>query len=100
MRLFAALATLTIFSATLPAQATTKAAEKATPKVAAIADDKAVAKAKDKAAELKTIPGVGEAYSAAIIKGRPYANKSQLKSLNVVPDGVYEKIKDKIIARK
>jgi DNA uptake protein ComE-like DNA-binding protein len=51
-------------------------------------------------AELKSIPGIGDAYSAAIVKGRPYANKAQLKSKGIVPDGVYEKIKDKIIAKQ
>jgi DNA uptake protein ComE-like DNA-binding protein len=52
------------------------------------------------AAELKTLPGIGDAYSAAIIKNRPYANKTQLKSRNVVPAGTYEKIKDKVIAKQ
>jgi competence protein ComEA len=52
------------------------------------------------AAELKTLPGIADAYSAAIIKHRPYANKAQLKSRNVIPVGTYEKIKDKVIAKQ
>jgi DNA uptake protein ComE-like DNA-binding protein len=52
------------------------------------------------AAELKTLPGIADAYSAAIIKNRPYANKAQLKSRNVIPPGTYEKIKDKVIAKQ
>jgi competence protein ComEA len=52
------------------------------------------------AAELKTLPGIGDAYAAAIIKNRPYANKTQLKSRNVIPSGTYEKIKDKVIAKQ
>lgn len=52
------------------------------------------------AAELKTLPGIGDAYSAAIVKNRPYANKTQLKSRNVIPSGTYEKIKDKVIAKQ
>lgn len=51
-------------------------------------------------AELKAIPGIGDAYSAAIIKNRPYANKAQLVSKKVLPQGVYNKVKDKIIAKQ
>ena len=49
-------------------------------------------------AELKAIPGIGDAYAAKIIAGRPYANKAQLKSRNILPRPVYEKTKDLIIA--
>lgn len=52
------------------------------------------------AADLKTLPGIGDAYSAAIIKGRPYANKTQLKTRNIIPTGAYQKIKDKVIAKQ
>lgn len=52
------------------------------------------------AAELKTLPGIGEAYSAAIIKNRPYKNKTQLRSRNVIPPATYDKIKDQIIAKQ
>lgn len=52
------------------------------------------------AAELKALPGIGDAYSAAIIKNRPYANKTQLKSRNVIPAGTYDRIKDKVIAKQ
>ena len=49
-------------------------------------------------AELKAIPGIGDAYAAKIVAGRPYANKTQLKSRNILPTPVYEKTKDLIIA--
>lgn len=120
-RLFTLLATLVLMTGAANAQTPAKVAEKsakaveksakAAGKAVEKAADKAVDKAADKAgalidinratpAELKTIPGVGDAYSAAIVKGRPYANKAQLKSKGIVPDGVYEKIKDKIIAKQ
>jgi DNA uptake protein ComE-like DNA-binding protein len=51
-------------------------------------------------AELKAIPGVGDAFAGKIIAGRPYANKTQLKSRKVIPVPLYEQIKDKIIAKQ
>lgn len=50
-------------------------------------------------AELKAVPGIGEAYAAKIVAGRPYANKAQLKSRKILPVNVYEQVKDMIIAK-
>lgn len=50
--------------------------------------------------ELKSLPGIGDAYSAAIIKNRPYANKRQLLSKKVVPQATYDKIADRVIAKQ
>lgn len=49
--------------------------------------------------ELKAVSGIGDAYAAKIIAGRPYANKAQLKSRHILPRNVYEQVKDRIIAR-
>jgi len=51
-------------------------------------------------AELKAIPGLGDAYIAKIVVNRPYANKAQLVSRKVLPESVYEKVKDRIIAKQ
>ncbi len=51
-------------------------------------------------AELKSVAGIGDAYAAKIIAGRPYANKAQLKSRKILPGPVYEQVKDLIIAKQ
>lgn len=51
-------------------------------------------------AQLSTLPGVAKARSEAIIKGRPYKGKDELLSKKILPENVYNGIKDKIIAKQ
>ena len=52
------------------------------------------------AAELAAIPQIGPARAKAIIAGRPYRAKDDLVSNRIIAQGVYEKIRDKIIAKQ
>jgi competence protein ComEA len=50
--------------------------------------------------ELATLKGVGEVRAKAIVKGRPYKGKDELVQKKIVPQNVYDDIKDKIIAKQ
>jgi competence protein ComEA len=52
------------------------------------------------AAQLRALPGMGDAYVRRIIDGRPYAAKNQLVTRGVLPAPAYDRIKDLIVARR
>ena len=52
------------------------------------------------ATELRALKGVGEARAEAIVKGRPYKGKDDLLTKKIVPENVFNDIKDQIVARQ
>ena len=50
--------------------------------------------------ELDALPGIGSVRADAIIKGRPYKGKDELVQKKIVPQRVYDRIKNRIIAKQ
>ena len=50
--------------------------------------------------ELATLKGIGDVRAKAIVKGRPYKGKDELVQKKIIPQGVYDDIKDQIIAKQ
>lgn len=80
--------------ATTPARPATPPAAATTPAPALLDINSATR------AELMTLTGIGEARADAIIRGRPYRGKDDLTNKSIIPEGVYNGIKDRIIARQ
>ena len=44
--------------------------------------------------QLKALPGMGDAYAARVIAGRPYTAKGQLTTRGILPKEEYERIRE------
>ena len=51
-------------------------------------------------ADLKMIPGIGDAYAKKIVDNRPYKAKSDLVHKHVIPSAEYSKIKAMVVAKQ
>ena len=50
--------------------------------------------------ELASLKGIGDVRAKAIVKGRPYKGKDELVQKKIIPQNVYDDIKDQIIAKQ
>jgi hypothetical protein len=49
--------------------------------------------------DLMTLDGIGEVRADAIIRARPFRAKTELVERRLIPESLYEKIADKVMAR-
>ena len=49
--------------------------------------------------DLMTLDGIGEVRAEAIIRARPFRAKTELVERRLIPEALYDKIADKVIAR-
>jgi DNA uptake protein ComE-like DNA-binding protein len=50
--------------------------------------------------ELATLKGIGEVRAKAIVAGRPYRGKDELVDKKIIPESVYNDIKEQVIAKQ
>jgi competence protein ComEA len=91
----AALAGLSLAAGPGPASAPAASKRATPPKPVALIDINSASRA-----QLKTLPGIGEAEADKIVAGRPYLSKADLATHNMIPTGIYLSLKNRIIAKQ
>lgn len=101
MRTLLTLLCAMLLAISVPAMAAEKDAKAAAKPAAtaAKADDKLDIN-RAKVEDLMKLEGIGDVRAKAIVKGRPYKGKDELVAKNIIPQGVYDKISDQIIAKQ
>ena len=101
MRTLLTLLCAMLLAISVPAMAAEKDAKAAAKPAAAAAkaDDKLDIN-RAKVEDLMKLEGIGDVRAKAIVKGRPYKGKDELVAKNIIPQGVYDKIADQIIAKQ
>ncbi|MBI5853809.1 MAG: helix-hairpin-helix domain-containing protein [Nitrospirae bacterium] len=49
---------------------------------------------------LQSLSGIGVHYAKRIVEGRPYQHTDELVKKKILPQHVYDKVKDRIVARQ
>ncbi|WP_243317756.1 ComEA family DNA-binding protein [Geothrix paludis] len=73
---------------------------KARVKAKAEADAKAIDINSATKDQLKTLPGITDAYADKIIAGRPYLSKAFLVTKNILPNDLFQTLRKRIVARQ
>lgn len=84
----------TVAATTAPAAPAAARAKAAAPPVQPLVDINRASRA-----ELKKLPGIGDAEADRIVAHRPYQTKADLVLTKALPAGVYLQIKGRIIAK-
>jgi DNA uptake protein ComE-like DNA-binding protein len=107
-KILRALSAAALIALAAPALAQAPAPATATPAKSAAPAPAAAMKAKPalldinsaSLAELQALKGIGDVRAKAIIAGRPYKGKDELAQKNIIPQSIYDGIKDQIIAKQ